>query len=94
MELWPDAVQDHTHWSLPSITIRSPDWKETKVFFTPTSISSWEQHGKLQDSQGIAEKTAQYVRHIQDGLRTRTACICQGSAWKYVENCHNQPASI
>ena len=30
-----------------SLPIRSIDWKETQIYITPASISSWEQHGNF-----------------------------------------------
>ena len=41
MELWIDAVQNNSNQFQPSITTGGLDWKETKVFTSPTSFSSW-----------------------------------------------------
>ena len=52
MELWIDAVQDYSNQFQSSITTRSLDWSQTKVFTSPASISSWEHNGNSKDLPG------------------------------------------
>ena len=47
-----------------------------------------------QDSQGIAEKTTYNVYfHRSHRIGTWTTSVCQGSAWKHLENSYHQSTS-
>ena len=90
MELQIIAVPCNPNFQHHSITTWSPHGEETQDFTPSDPFVNWEDCGKLQGPPRTHQMTAKdFNQQLQHGSQTRTACICQGSTWKCLEDRNN-----
>ena len=93
MELWTDTVPCDINFQHHPITTWSPHREKTEDFTSTDPLINWKNCGKFQDLRGTHQETAEYFhQQLQHGTWTRTACFCQGSTWKHLEDRNNRSA--
>ena len=94
VELWSSTVSDHSNLVYASVSIRDVDRRKPRLNLpqVPSSIGHNMDTSRIR--KGIAEKTTNYVYfHRSHRIGTWTTSVCQGSAWKRLENGNHRSTS-